>query len=70
MGIDLQNMLNIFGGEFSTTSKGLGIMILLISFLNAFSVIFTIFMINFSIDPPKSEEVVQEVVQNVELPKQ
>jgi hypothetical protein len=67
MGIDLQNMLNIFGGEFSTTSKGLGIMILVISFLNAFSVIFTIFMINFTIDPPQDA---QPQDQNVELPKQ
>jgi tetrahydromethanopterin S-methyltransferase subunit B len=65
MGIDLQNFLNIFGGSFSTTSKGLGIMIIIISFFNAVAIIFTIFMINFTIDPP----VVQQPPQNMEMGK-
>ena len=47
MGIDLKNVINVFSGTFSTTSQGIGIMIILISFFNFVSVVATIFMINY-----------------------
>ena len=45
--IDLNNFLNVFGGNFSSASLGLGILLILGSFFNAIVIIFTIFTINF-----------------------
>ena len=64
MGIDLKNIINVFGGTFSTTSQGLGIMIIMISFFNFVCIVATILMINYSIVP----EVVDQP-QNQELGK-
>jgi len=64
IGIDISSIVNVFGGSFSTSSLGLGIMIIVISFCNAIAVIFTIFMINFNIpaeDAPAGEPKPQEV---------
>jgi len=39
--------VGVFSGDFSTSSRNLGIMILIISFLNSLAIILTLFMINF-----------------------
>jgi len=66
IGVDITSIVNVFGGAFSTSSLGLGIMIIVISFCNAVAIIFTIFMINFNI-PAEDGAGAGEQPQQVEM---
>jgi hypothetical protein len=51
IGADLANVINTFSNNFSSSAKNLGVLIVIISFFNAIMVIFTIFMINYTLEP-------------------
>jgi len=50
IGLDINNIAYVFGGSFGTSSYQLGTLVGAISFLNGIMVIFTITMINFTIE--------------------
>lgn len=60
IGADIENVIQSFSGGFSYAAKNLGIMIVIIAFINALMIIATIFMINFTIELPS---VLGETVQ-------
>lgn len=51
IGSDISNVIQAFSGPFSTSSKNLGVLIVIISFINAVMIIATIWMINFTLEP-------------------
>jgi hypothetical protein len=64
IGADVNNLLSVFGGKYSDASKGLGIMLILISFMNAVMIVFTIFALNFSAPAASPSE---QQPQNLEM---
>jgi hypothetical protein len=50
IGADLNNIIATFSNNFSSSAKNMGNMIIAISFINAVMIVFTIFMINYTLD--------------------
>ena len=55
IGADLSNIITVFSNNFSGTAKNMGNMIIAISFINAIMIIFTVFMVNYTLDVQGSE---------------
>jgi len=51
IGNDINNVIQSFSNGFSGSAKNLGVLIVVIAFLNAVMIIATIFMINFALPP-------------------
>ena len=72
IGGDLSNSINAFSGGFSVAAQNLGTMIIIVSFIILLIIIFTLFMINFTIevvDPlinnnPDNQMELQEIPKN------